>query len=81
MEGFTIHGLSKVFMGKLWEKFYWSLILMAALGFVGYKVYGFHERYKSNEYRTEIRMVDADNYKFPVIKICSANINWFSNFC
>ena len=59
MEGFTIHGLSKVFTGKLWERLYWFLILAGALGFVIFKVYGFHLNYGKNEFRTEIRMIDT----------------------
>ena len=74
MEGFTIHGLSKVFMGKLWEKVYWLFILMAVLGFVSYKIHGFHSKYKSHEFRTEIRMVDADDYVYPEIRICSDDL-------
>ena len=70
MEGFTIHGLSKVFTGKLWERLYWFLILTGALAFVLYKVYGFHETYVANEFRTEIRMVDAKNLIYPELEFC-----------
>ena len=70
MEGFTIHGLSKVFMGKLWEKIYWFLILIGVFGFVAFKIHGFYARYQSNDFRTEIRMVDIDIHKFPELKIC-----------
>ena len=75
IEGFTIHGLSKVFMGKLWEKVYWFLILMGVIGFVAFKIHGFYLKHKRNEFRTEVRMVDND-YKFPVLKICSYNVMW-----
>ena len=71
MEGFTIHGLTKVFMGKLWEQIYWLLILMAVLGFVAFKIHGFHGKYQGNEYRTEIRMVDTEDYPELKLKICN----------
>ena len=71
MESFTIHGLSKVFTGKPWERFYWLFILVGALGFVLFKVYGFHRAYISNEYRTEIRMVDTENLTFPDLQFFS----------
>ena len=53
MESFTIHGLSKVFVGMLWERFYWGAVLMAVLGFLSYKIHGFHQKYQNFEYRTE----------------------------
>ena len=83
MEGFTIHGLTKVFMGKLWEKVYWFLILMGVLGFVAFKIHGFHSRYQSNEFRTEIRVVNTDNYTLPEeLQICSINIkHQIPRFC
>ena len=80
MEGLTIHGLSKVFTGKLWEKVYWLLILLGVLGFVAYKVHNFHGKYKSNEFRTEIRMVDGDRYTYPEMKVCSVHLNSMSRY-
>ena len=74
MESFTIHGLSKVFLGKLWERFFWGLVLLAVLGFLAFKVHGFHSKYKRNEYRSEIREVDEINRTWPVIKVCSKTI-------
>ena len=61
-------------MGKLWERVYWFLILLAVLGFVGFKIHGFHARYKSNEFRTEIRMVDVDRYIYPELQLCSRSL-------
>ena len=71
MEGFTIHGLSKVFVGKLWEKIYWGLVLAAVIGFLSYKVHGFHQLYQNKEFRTEIRMIDVLNRSLPEVKICT----------
>ena len=71
IEGFTIHGLSKVFTGRPLERLFWFFVLVAVLGFVGFKVYGSHQQYSSNQFRTEIREVDADNFTFPEIVFCS----------
>ena len=76
MEGFTFHGLSKVFTGKLWERLYWFLILTGALGFVTYKVYGFHQQHTMNDFRTEIRMIDSESLTFPDIRFCSTNVRY-----
>ena len=69
MESFTIHGLSKVFVGKPWEKLTWGIVLLAVLGFLGFKVNGFIGQYKRNEFRTEIRQTDAVNYTWPGIEV------------
>ena len=61
-------------MGKLWEKVYWFLILIGVLGFVAFKIHGFHGQYQSYEFRTEIRMEDLDDYIYPEVKICSIDI-------
>ena len=74
VENFTIIGISKVFYGRLWERSYWGIVLLVVLGFLSYKIYGFHERYSKNEYRTEIRMLDVTNYSWPVIKICNTSL-------
>ena len=72
MESFTIHGLSKVFVGKLWERLFWGSVLVAVLGFLSFKTHGFHTQYKNNDFRTEIRMVDViANFTWPEIKMCS----------
>ena len=74
MESFTIHGLSKVFVGKLWERVFWGFILIGVLGFLSFKVHGFYSEYKKNEFRTEIRMVDAVERTWPEIKVCSESV-------
>ena len=71
MEGFTIHGLSKVFLGRLWERLFWGLVLLAVLCFLGFKVNGFYSKYKRNEFRTETREVNEFNRTWPNIKVCS----------
>ena len=70
MEGFTIHGLSKVFVGKLWERVYWGAVLAAALGFLFFKMHGFHTQFKRNDYRTEIRNIDVHNHVWPEVRVC-----------
>ena len=71
LEGFTIHGLSKVFTGRLWERIFWGSVLLGVLGFLAFIVNGFYTKYKGNEFRTEIREVDERNRTWPTIKICS----------
>ena len=84
MESFTIHGLSKVFVGKFWERLFWGLILLAVLGFLSFKVYGFYTNYAMNEYRTEIRMIDVVNRTWPGIMVCSNTVryglSWWKQF-
>ena len=70
MESFTIHGLSKVFVGKMWERLFWGLVLLGVLGFLTFKVHGFYARYNQNEYRTEIRETDEYNRTWPAIEVC-----------
>ena len=79
MESFSVHGLSKVFVGKLWERFYWGLILAAVIGFLSLKVHGFYQLYKGKEHRTEIRNIEVFNYTWPEIKICLRDLD--DSFC
>ena len=60
-----------MFLGKLWERLFWGLILLAVLGFLTVKVNGFYSKYRKNVYRTEIREVDETNRTWPAIKVCS----------
>ena len=60
-----------MFTGRPLERLFWFFVLVAVLGFVGFKVYGSHQQYSSNQFRTEIREVDADNFTFPEIVFCS----------
>ena len=82
IEGFTIHGLSKVFTGRPLERLFWLFALISILGFVSYKVYDLHQLYRSNTFRTEIREFEADNFTFPEIIFCSRQlIEKFSDPC
>ena len=75
VESFTIHGLSKVFLGKPLERVFWFLTLFGVLSFVGYKVYGDYIKYYRYEYRTEIRIEDVEKLIYPALILCSSDFD------
>ena len=81
VESFTIHGLSKVFLGKPLERLFWFLTLFGVLSFVGYKVYGDYVKYYRYEYRTEIRIDDVEKIIYPALILCSSVFDDYSPIC
>ena len=69
---FTIHGLSRVFNGRLWEKFLWAIVLLASFIFVGHATYGFIQEYRSFRVKTDIQVVSAKEITFPAVTLCAA---------
>ena len=69
-DNFTIHGLSRVFTGRLWEKALWSIVLLASLLFVGYATHGFVQEYRSFRVKTDIQVISAKEITFPAITLC-----------
>ena len=75
IDGFTIHGLSKIFGGVLYEKIFWFTVLAACLGFFISQGYFFFIEYKKYDVRTEVRIKSDTNINLPAVTICrSLNI-------
>ena len=71
-----------MFTGRPLERIYWLLVLAGAMGFVIYKICGFYQSYMQNDFRTEIRIVDAENLTFHGVRFCSKNIwNQIGSYC
>ena len=70
-EGFSIHGLTKIFLGHSVEKIIWFALLVSCLVFVGRETYYFYEEYKRYDIRTEVRMTTEENITLPAITICN----------
>ena len=66
----TIHGLSKVLTGYLWEKILWFAVLFACYGIVIHFTYGFYAEYKRFDMRTEIRLKSSQKITLPSATIC-----------
>ena len=69
-ENFTMHGLSKIFNGVLWEKLLWLAALLACLGVIFHFTQGFYKEYLRYDIRTEIRMKTSRSLLLPAITIC-----------
>ena len=69
-ENFTIHGLSKVFTGKLWEKVLWFIVLLASMIFVSNASLGFIEQYRAFDTFTDIKIQSLSEITLPAVSIC-----------
>ena len=75
-EGFTIHGLTKIFLGHSIEKIVWFFLLVSCLVFVGHETYYFYEEFKRYDIRTEVRMTTEEMITLPAITICNYYYTW-----
>ena len=69
-EGFTIHGLSKIFAGVLLEKIFWFVILAACLGFFIHEGRSFFAEYKKYNVRTEVSIKTDSSITLPTVTVC-----------
>ena len=70
-EGFTIHGLSKIFTGHPVERVFWFVCLMTVLSFTGFMCHYYQTIYQEKDIRTEIRVVEKDELQLPVVTVCN----------
>ena len=70
LDGFTIHGLSRVFTGRPLERVFWLLSLLAAASFIGFMCTGNYKNYLANDIRTEVRVKAANEITLPIMHIC-----------
>ena len=68
---FTVHGLSRVFMGRKLERLVWGLFLLAAFAFSGYLLYSLYSRFMKREVYTKVEFVHEKKIKLPTISLCS----------
>ena len=68
---FTVHGLSRVCMGKRFERLIWGLFLLAAFAFSGYLLYSLYSRFMRREVYTKVEFVHEKRIKLPTISLCS----------
>ena len=73
-EGFTVHGMSRVFSGYLWDRLLWFIVLLASLVFVLYATYGFLQEYWSFNIYTDIQVKTATDITVPALTICNTNV-------
>ena len=66
--------MSRVFIGYLWEKLLWFIILLASFVFVLYATYGFLQEYWSFKINTDIQVKSATDITFPALTICNTNV-------
>ena len=78
ISSFSIHGLTKTFIGNPGEKVFWTVILVAAACFIGFMCYGNYNNYLAKNVRTEVRVQLDNEIALPVIHIC--NEFWLNSF-
>ena len=70
---FTVHGLSRVFMGRKYEKITWGIFLLAAFAFSGYLLFSLYTRFMKREVYTKVEFVHEKKIKLPTVSLCSRN--------
>jgi len=71
---FTVHGLTRVFVGKRIESAFWLVILFCGLVFSVVVVYGLVAKYLNFGIYTEIRSQVTDENFFPSITFCEKSM-------
>ena len=71
---FTVHGLTRVFVGKRIESAFWMVILFCGLVFSVAVVYGLVMKYLNFGIYTEIRSQVTDENFFPSITFCEKSM-------
>ena len=67
---FTIHGLSRIFHGKRFERIFWFFWLAGMVSFAAYLGHSYYTRYASREFRLETRQRDINEIVMPTITVC-----------
>ena len=67
---FTVHGLSRIFLGHTVERIFWFVCLTAALCVTGHMFNIYYTNYSKNDIRTEVRIIEKDLIPFPSVTIC-----------
>ena len=70
VEGFTVHGLTKIFMGHILEKIFWFIVMVLCLGYVGYISHQFYTEYKQFDIYMNFKWKYVQKFYFPSISIC-----------
>ena len=73
-DGFSVHGLTKIFTGHPVEQCLWFGLLLSCLIFVGRESYYFYAEYQRHDIRTEVRITTDKNMTLPVMTICGKNV-------
>ena len=71
-DNFTVHGLSKVFIGWGWEWLVWFIVLITSLGTVSFFAHQFYREYIHFDIRTETRVKTSTNITIPAVTICQS---------
>ena len=56
VEGFTIHGMSKIFTGHPVERVFWFVCLMTVLSFIGFMCQYYLKIYQEKDIRIEFAL-------------------------
>ena len=78
---FTVHGMTKIFHGLLWERILWLTILLSCIGTVTYFTYGFYIEYRHYDISTEFRLKVSPAIKLPTITFCVNEPLSFKSMC
>ena len=70
VEGFTMHGLTKIFMGNLIEKIFWSVVLVLCMGYVGYFSHQLYTEYKERNVYMNFKWRFVNKFYLPSITVC-----------
>ena len=79
---FTIHGLSRIFHGNLFESIFWFIWVAGMVSFAAYLGHIYYTRYESREFRVEKRITDVKEITMPAITVCDKidkSISCFNN--
>ncbi|XP_066928000.1 acid-sensing ion channel 5-like [Clytia hemisphaerica] len=74
IDGFTVHGLTRVLTAPRKESAFWFITLASALLMAVIVVQGLMSKYYRHEVYTEIRSIVTDKNRFPSISFCEFNL-------
>lgn len=77
-DSFTIHGLSRLFQGRILETIFWSIILISAVTFSSYLLFSLYMKYILYEVYTNVEFQHAKFIPLPALTICSKR---YVKFC
>lgn len=74
IDGFTVHGLTRVFKSPRQESIFWLVVLIVGLLLAVIVLYTLIKKYYDFEIYTEIKSVLTDKNAFPSLSICEMNL-------
>lgn len=83
IDGFTVHGLTRVFKSPRHEAIFWLMVLIVGLALAVFVLYTLIKKYYEFEIYTEIKSVLTEKNAFPSFSICEMSMltNYYFLYC